>query len=64
MTKRFVEIHIDLFGPEDRHHTQVDWIRARSRFQVFLVDTDQTVRTSDVPREVLDDLVHQAAKAG
>lgn len=63
MTKRFMEIHAALFGPDDRQRTQIDWIRARSRFQVFLVDADQAVRTSDVPREGLNDLVRQADAA-
>ncbi|MFD6138483.1 DNA/RNA helicase domain-containing protein [Promicromonospora sp. NPDC060271] len=46
---RFREITVKLFGRDDYSKTQLDWIRARSRHQVFLLDSRQTVRPSDLP---------------
>lgn len=64
LNARFQKIHASMFGAEDRRHTEIDWIRARSRFQVFLMDAEQSVRTSDVPREDLDALLEDARTAG
>ncbi|WP_303324290.1 DUF2075 domain-containing protein [Actinomyces radicidentis] len=62
VTKRFKEVHAELFGADDRDHTQLDWVMARSRFQLFLVDPEQAVRTSDVPIEALQELVAGARR--
>lgn len=50
LTKEFREISVRLFGEVDdvEEKTQIDWIRARSRHQIFLVDERQTVRPADV----------------
>jgi uncharacterized protein len=55
--KKFREITETLFGSDDTSKTQLDWIRAKSRNQIFLLDAAQSVRPADVPRELLDALV-------
>lgn len=62
VTKQFKEVHARLFGADDRDRTQLDWVIARSRFQLFLVDPEQAVRTSDVPIEALEALVDDARR--
>lgn len=46
---RFREATVKIFGQDDYSKTQLDWIRMRSRHQVFLLDSRQTVRPSDLP---------------
>jgi DUF2075 family protein len=58
--KSFREINEKLFGTDDTSKTQLDWIRAKSKHQVFLVDAGQSVRPADVPREALERLVRDA----
>lgn len=56
LTKKYKEINRRLFGEDDLSYTQLDWIRAKSTHQIFLVDKGQSVRPLDVPAAVLDDL--------
>lgn len=58
--KKFVEINKRLFGEDDLHYTQLDWIRARSRNQILLVDADQTVRPGDLPAAMLQSVLDAA----
>lgn len=60
---RFREINEKLFGQDDPSKTQLDWIRAKSTNQIFLLDAAQSVRPADLPREVLHDLVAEAKGA-
>jgi DUF2075 family protein len=62
--KKFGEINEALFGRDDTSKTQLDWIRARSRHQIFLVDAAQSVRPADVPLELLTELVGSARAGG
>ena len=52
-----------LFGDDDLSKTQLDWIRSKSRHQVFLLDEAQSVRPADLPAHVLDPLVREAKMA-
>ncbi|MDO5677020.1 MAG: DUF2075 domain-containing protein [Propionibacteriaceae bacterium] len=63
-TKLFREIQAKLFGvvPEALQKTQLDWIRAKSRHQVFLLDLHQRVRPSDAPTEALRALQQHAVE--
>lgn len=61
--KRFITINEKLFGVDDSSKTQLDWIRAQSRHQIYLVDVEQTVRPADLPPSVLRSLVDQARSA-
>ncbi len=55
--KKFKEITERLFGADDVSKTQLDWIRAKSRHQILLLDSAQSVRPADLPIEVLSALV-------
>ena len=38
----------------------MDWSRAQSRHQIYLLDVEQTIRPADLPQSVLRSLVDQA----
>lgn len=46
--KKFREINAELFGADSPKYTQLDWIKARSRHQLLLVDGEQSVRPHDL----------------
>lgn len=62
--KRFADITVRLFGEDDYSRTQLDWIRAQSRHQIFLLDAAQSVRPADLPAAVQRDLVAGATMNG
>lgn len=55
--KRFAAINERLFGVDDPVKTQLDWVRARSAHQIYLLDAEQTVRPADLPQAALRSLV-------
>jgi len=57
LNAKFAKITRELFGSDDTSKTQLDWIRAKSRHQIFLLDAAQSVRPADLPSELLSDLV-------
>ena len=58
--KDFSEINKSLFGKDDKTTTQIDWIKACSRHQIFLIDSAQSVKPADVPSHYLDSLTSAA----
>lgn len=62
--RKFIDITAKLFGEDDVTKTQLDWIRARSRHQLLMVDPEQSVRPADLPPELLRSLVEQAKADG
>ncbi|WMY78481.1 DNA/RNA helicase domain-containing protein [Citricoccus sp. I39-566] len=60
---RFREITEKLFGTDDVTKTQLDWVRAKSRHQVLILDPDQTVRPADLPRATVESLICDASRA-
>jgi len=62
--KQFKSITLDLFGWDDTSKTQLDWIRLKSRHQIFLLDTMQSVRPADLPPEILSELVRHTRASG
>jgi DUF2075 family protein len=60
LNKLFGEITTRLFGFDDPDRTQLDWIRAKSRHQLFLLDSAQSVRPADLPLAVQRALVDEA----
>lgn len=62
--RKFSDITASLFGTDDVTKTQLDWIRARSRHQLLMVDPEQSVRPADLPPELLRPLVEQAKSDG
>lgn len=61
---QFRKITEELFGTDDETKTQLDWIKAKSKHQVFLLDQAQSVRPSDIPEHLLTRLVSEAAQDG
>jgi DUF2075 family protein len=57
--QKFRQTTEKLFGSDDTSKTQLDWIRAQSKHQIFLLDAAQSVRPADVPKELLDSLVSE-----
>ncbi|AWH92524.1 DUF2075 domain-containing protein [Dietzia lutea] len=51
------KINEKLFGEDDPKYTQLDWINSQSNHQIYLLDSAQSVRTMDVSKASLDDLV-------
>lgn len=58
--KRFREITESLFGEDDVNRTQLDWIKAKARHRIFLLDAAQSVRPADLPDRYLSDLKIEA----
>lgn len=52
----FSAINAKLFGDDDPELTQLDWVRAKSTHQIFLMDSAQSVHTGDVNSKALQDL--------
>lgn len=61
--QKFQLITEKLFGSDDATKTQLDWITAKSKHQIFLLDAAQSVRPADLPPELLDALVRDARTA-
>lgn len=61
---KFTEINQKLFGHDDLHHTQLDWIKAKSKHQLLLLDTAQAVKPSDLPLEKTEALIEIAESTG
>ncbi|MCW2749686.1 MAG: family ATPase [Aeromicrobium sp.] len=60
----FREINTKLFGDESGGN-QLDWIRAKSEHQIFLLDGEQSIRPgSDLPPPVIRALEREAAESG
>jgi DUF2075 family protein len=60
---KFAEINERLFGAAGANRSQLDWIRAQSTRQLFLIDSAQSVRPADLSSETQRELV-AFAKAG
>ena len=64
LNTKFTAITTTLFGSNDISKTQFDWIRAKSRHQIFLLDTAQSVRPADLPTELLSRTIADARALG
>jgi len=64
LNTKFATITSELFGSDDKSKTQLDWIRAKSRHQIFLLDAAQSVRPADLPTELLSGLVANTRASG
>jgi hypothetical protein len=64
LNKLFTDINIELFGQDDLLKTQLDWITARSKHRILLLDEAQAVRPADLPPSVVDDVLAQARATG
>lgn len=61
--KKFTDINTALFGNDDLSWTQLDWIKAKSTHQLYLLDSAQSVKPADLPAEVTAALVEEARHA-
>jgi DUF2075 family protein len=61
--KKFTDINTALFGNDDLSWTQLDWIKAKSTHQLYLLDSAQSVKPADLPAAVTSELVSQARKS-
>lgn len=52
--RKFGLINQSLFGADDPSYTQLNWIKARSRHQMLLIDGAQSVRPHDLSPVALD----------
>jgi hypothetical protein len=57
---KFGDINERLFGRDDDSFTQLDWIQAKSKHQLLLVDMAQSVKPGDLPKAVTSELVDKA----
>jgi len=58
--KRFTELNIKLYGIDDPTKTQLDWIEKKSRHQLLLIDTAQSIRPADLPLARTQELIENA----
>ncbi|WP_041631692.1 DUF2075 domain-containing protein [Corynebacterium maris] len=54
---KFHEINEKLFGGEKPDASQLDWLRAKSRQVILMLDRKQTVRPADLPAEEYQELL-------
>jgi DUF2075 family protein len=59
---QFREINKKLFGVDDPKRTQLDWIRAKSKRRILLVDAQQSVKPGDLPQSTLSTLQEAAIR--
>ncbi|KAG4438153.1 hypothetical protein IFR05_006364 [Cadophora sp. M221] len=64
LNTKFATITSELFGSDDKSKTQLDWMRAKSQHQIFLLDAAQSVRPADLPTELLSGLVADTRASG
>lgn len=60
---KFHDINERLFGKDVDSYTQLDWIRAKSKHQLLLVDRAQSVKPGDLPFAYTSSLIDKAARA-
>jgi len=60
LNKKFADINTDIFGNDDTTKNQLDWLRAKSKHQIFLMDAAQSVRPADLPEELLETIARDA----
>lgn len=56
LNRQFIDINVKLFGTDDKHKTQLDWIVTQSDHRILLLDTNQSVRPADLPPAVTSHL--------
>ncbi|WP_278237007.1 DUF2075 domain-containing protein [Isoptericola sp. AK164] len=64
LNSKYTEINLRLFGNDDSRWTQLDWIRRQSKHTIFLLDSLQSVKPADIPRELQRGLVDEAQRGG
>ncbi|WP_425411269.1 DNA/RNA helicase domain-containing protein [Microbacterium indicum] len=62
LNRDFRLINEKLFGSDADHWTQLDWVRAKSRHRILMIDSGQSVRPADLGKAEQRDLVEQAQR--
>lgn len=62
LNAKFTTINMRLFGEDRDELTQLDWIKAQSRHQLYLIDSAQSIKPADVPTELLESLIAKAVE--
>jgi len=60
---KFKEINEKLFGKDSLETTQLEWIKAKSKHQVVLLDVAQSIKPADLPILLTERLISEAKKA-
>ncbi len=60
---KFKEINEKLFGQDSLEVTQLEWIKAKSRHQVLLLDVAQSIKPADLPTLLTEKLITDAKSA-
>lgn len=62
---RYRKISTRLFGePLDPSKNQLDWIRAKAKHTILMLDTEQAVRPADIEPEVFQSATDEASRTG
>jgi DUF2075 family protein/predicted GIY-YIG superfamily endonuclease len=59
---KYATINQKLFGSDDKSKTQLDWITNRSRHQIFLLDSAQSVKPADLQAKHISPLLQESRK--
>jgi DUF2075 family protein/predicted GIY-YIG superfamily endonuclease len=59
---KYAAINQKLFGTDDKSKTQLDWITNRSRHQIFLLDSAQSVKPADLQSKHIQPILQEASK--
>jgi DUF2075 family protein len=60
---KFREINEKLFGQDSLEATQLEWIKAKSKHQVLLLDVAQSIKPADLPILLTEKLISDAKKS-
>jgi uncharacterized protein len=60
LNSKFSAINKALFGQDRDDITQLDWIKAQSRHQLYLIDSAQSIKPADLPEKLLSELINAA----
>ena len=60
---KYASINEKLFQADDKSKTQLDWIKHQSRHQIFLLDSQQSVKPADLQYKHIEPLIHEARKS-
>jgi DUF2075 family protein len=59
---KYAKINEKLFGSDDKSKTQLDWITNRSRHQIFLLDSAQSVKPADLQGKHISPLLEESRR--
>jgi uncharacterized protein len=59
---KYAKINEKLFGSDDKSKTQLDWITNRSRHQIFLLDSAQSVKPADLQAKHISPLLEESRR--